>query len=400
MPPARILCIAHDFPVPADNGSSVRVLGVLRLLARMGEVRLVVRPRASTTSREKDEVRAVPLELVLGPPARANPWRGLALWMRALLRRTPPWYVLWHDSAVVELVRRQLPWATHVVALEDFAADYLLHVDIPSTCRVVIDKHKVYADRAATGERRADPWGRLRVTLRQRLVRRHELATFARADAVLVNTDEEAARFREAFGRPPDAVIASGIDVVPWPGRPEGPPHVVWLGTLDNDWNRRGLLRFIDILRELEEQPFRLLIAGRGADDEVNDAAAQIGAEVLGFVEDLAPLLGRCAASVIPVWAGGGGRVKTLLLLGSGLPVVATSMALEGTDARPVTNCAVADDPSGLVSALLGVLADPASAAAMGRRAADLVAQTHSWESREPLLRQVVLYDGSSTRSV
>lgn len=384
----RFLCVAHDFPVPADNGSSVRVAGVLRLLSGLGEARLVVNPRSSTTDADIAAVRALGADLVLGESPHRPGLRGARLWARSVRQSVPPWFLLWYDERVQRTLDTHVPWATDVVALDDFAAQYLLRLP-PTTARVVLDKHKVYAAPAARGGARAGV-ALLREPVLRRVVRANERATIDRADVVIVTSGEEDDRLRAAHGVAPTAVIPSAIDLPPrWQPTGAEVPTVLWLGTLDSRPNREGFLRLLDELRRLPQPPFRLRAVGRGADAELAAAARGLPVQLEGYVADLDAVIQASDAAVVPLWSGGGLRLKALALLGSGIPVIATPAALEGTGARHGEHCLVASSPSSLVALTVDALGD-AGAGARGERARQLVAASHTWDARRPLLEAVV----------
>ena len=54
---------------------------------------------------------------------------------------------------------------------------------------------------------------------------------------------------------------------------------------------------------------------------------------VTGYVPDERPYLQRCTALVLPMRAGGGSRLKALVAMASGLPIVSTRHGMEGLDA-------------------------------------------------------------------
>ena len=56
---------------------------------------------------------------------------------------------------------------------------------------------------------------------------------------------------------------------------------------------------------------------------------------VTGYVADERPYLARCAALVLPMLTGGGTRLKALIAMASGLPIVSTRLGMEGLDAEP-----------------------------------------------------------------
>ena len=77
---------------------------------------------------------------------------------------------------------------------------------------------------------------------------------------------------------------------------------------------------------------------------------------VTGYVGDERPYLARCAALVLPLRTGGGTRLKALIAMASGLPIVSSRLGMEGLDAEPGEDYLLAETPAEWVTALQQVL--------------------------------------------
>ena len=67
-------------------------------------------------------------------------------------------------------------------------------------------------------------------------------------------------------------------------------------------------------------------------------------AHFTGYVPDIRPVVARSWASVVPLRAGGGTRLKILESMALGTPVVSTSKGAEGLDVTDGENILIADD--------------------------------------------------------
>jgi glycosyltransferase involved in cell wall biosynthesis len=195
------------------------------------------------------------------------------------------------------------------------------------------------------------------------------------ADAVLCVSPADEAYFQGLGARTllvPNGVDDALLDARPAPVRGA---DVLFFGQLSYTPNALGLRRFLERgwPRLAGAQPrARLRIAGAGADAALAAAvAAAPRAELLGFVADLRAELDRAALVVVPVWHGGGTRLKVLEALAAGRPVVSTPLGASGIGFADGRDGRLADDPAELADAAAAVLADPALAArlAAGGRA-------------------------------
>jgi glycosyltransferase involved in cell wall biosynthesis len=81
---------------------------------------------------------------------------------------------------------------------------------------------------------------------------------------------------------------------------------------------------------------------------------------VHGFVPDIAPLMDASRLSIAPLRYGAGVKGKVNMAMSYGLPVVATSVAVEGMHVRAGTDVLVADTPAEFAAAIQHAYDDPA----------------------------------------
>ena len=380
----RLLCVTHYFPLPADRGGSLRVLGLLRALAERNEVHLL----ATADPAPGPEPIARLAELGIRAEAFACPGTraagGAAAWVAAQRRGAPPW-VLAEWSAELEARARELaPGSDALVVLDDYAGAYVAGVRAAAPgIQVLADKHVVLAA-AFDGARGDSVRDRARDALARRLTRRFEGGYLRHADTVVVTAPEEALRYERIYGSRPEVVV-SAIDLERLARPALGSRTVGWLGSLDGPPIVAGLRRFVeDAWTPLGEAGYELHVVGRDPPESIRDLERYPGVRLIGFVEDLAPFFDSIAAAVIPLWRGQGIKLKTLTLLGAGVPLAGTPVALEGIAAEHGRDCLVADDPAELAAAVRRICEDPALAGELGRNGRALVAEGHCWQEVAP----------------
>jgi glycosyltransferase involved in cell wall biosynthesis len=84
------------------------------------------------------------------------------------------------------------------------------------------------------------------------------------------------------------------------------------------------------------------------------------GIEAVGFVDDLEPWLARCRVSISPLRYGAGVKGKVNQAMSRGLPVVATSISVEGMHLVPGAEVVVADEARAFADAVARVYRDEA----------------------------------------
>lgn len=114
--------------------------------------------------------------------------------------------------------------------------------------------------------------------------------------------------------------------------------------------------------------------------------------QVTGYVDDLTPYLEQAAVIAVAVRAGGGMRVRILEAFARAMPVVTTTVGLEGIDARPDEDVLVADTPEGYAAALVRVLADPELQERLATKGRALAEKRYDWLS---VLGEMDFYNSS-----
>jgi glycosyltransferase involved in cell wall biosynthesis len=159
----------------------------------------------------------------------------------------------------------------------------------------------------------------------------------------------------------------------------EGSLNILTLGTLLYPPNADGIRWFarevFPIIRNELPGASLTIIGKNPPQDFIQLSHQSSGAiEVTGYVPDLVPYLEKAGVMVIPVRAGGGMRVRILEAFSRGIPVVTTTVGLEGIDARVGEDVLVEDTAAGFASATIRLLQNPAlqgKIANNGRRLAE-----------------------------
>jgi glycosyltransferase involved in cell wall biosynthesis len=103
--------------------------------------------------------------------------------------------------------------------------------------------------------------------------------------------------------------------------------------------------------------PDRFIIVGSNVPSEIAVLASD-RIDVRGHVADLASLFNACRLSIAPLRYGGGIKGKIVTSLSYGVPVVASSIAIEGMGLRHEENILVADDPDLMADQIVRLYAD------------------------------------------
>lgn len=167
---------------------------------------------------------------------------------------------------------------------------------------------------------------------------------------------------------------------------PDAEPYdantVSFVGRMDYYPNQEAMLRFCaqvwPRIRDARPQA-RMLIVGADPSAAIRRLAQLPGVTVTGSVPDVRPYVRSSALMVAPLAIARGTQNKILESMAMGVPVVTSSLAAGGVDARPGEHLLVADQPAELAAAVTRIMADPAERERLARNGRDRVLSHHAW---------------------
>ncbi|WP_449246864.1 glycosyltransferase [Desulfarculus baarsii] len=229
-----------------------------------------------------------------------------------------------------------------------------------------------------------------------------ELALIGEADATIVHSHYE----KELLDKTLKGTSAAGrIYLFGWaieiPGTTtafETRSGVVFIGGFQHQPNVDAVLYFareiLPLVREkLPDAGFKII--GSRVPDEIM-ALASDGVEVLGYVENLGPVLDQCRLSVVPLRYGAGIKGKIGTSLSHGVPCVSTFMGSEGMGLAEGDGVLVADTPEQFADAVIRLHEDEALWSSNSEGGLAFVRRNYSLEAGQATVRHILKRIGIS----
>lgn len=130
--------------------------------------------------------------------------------------------------------------------------------------------------------------------------------------------------------------------------------NLIFLGTMSWYPNEHGILWFLKNVWPLiikGNKEIKLYIVGKNPSDEImkmnNDRVI-----VTGYVDDVNKYIEICNVCIVPLFIGGGMRVKILECMAKGIPVISTSIGAEGIKYTRNNEIVIADTPEEFVESI------------------------------------------------
>lgn len=361
------LVLTTRLPWPLDDGGHIGNYQTVWSLARAYDTTLVsfVPPGEADAPAPEGLAR---LGIRLVRVAHRPPPVPLAL-LRGAFGRWPYTLARYRSAAFDATLRRLVAERRPALAFVN-ALHLATYFDALDGVPVVMRAHNLeHLWLARYAERLANPLARLYARDQARRLERVEAERCARCRLVLAIRDEEAAVLRALAPRTRVETVPLGIDMDRYrPRAPVSPPVVALVGSWEWAPNVDGAREFLarGWARVRARVPgARLRLVGKRMSPEFAAFAERAGAEVVGYVDDMAVEFAGASVLVVPLWMGSGVRVKIVEALAARVPVASTPIGAEGLGLEDGVHAAFGGTPEALADAVCALLEDPARAQAL-----------------------------------
>jgi polysaccharide biosynthesis protein PslH len=366
----KILWISQNLPFPPKTGVLQRNYNLIREASQFADIHLVailkqdILPNFDGAVAERELGKLCRRVTVVELPTETSRTAFLWVLVKSLFTRNP-FTVNWANSAGLRKILRD------AVAAERYDLvffDTISLADYRGLARKsvrVLNHHNVEShlfDRRLPYER--NPLKRFYLGMEARKLRNYEAAHAAEFDMNVMVSELDGVRLQEICPPARVAVVANGVDVSYFQSSEGGrePGHLIMVSGMNWFPNKDAVLFMAQDIWPLLTQvapQVKLTIVGASPPQQILDLAARDPrVTVTGFVDDVRPYMERAQIYLCPMRDGGGTRLKILDALSMGLPIVATTMALEGIHVEPERDVLTADAPAQFVHQIQRLLGD------------------------------------------
>ena len=381
----RVLVLTLTLVYPADAGSKIKTLQVLRHLATHHDVVYCTFVRSIREVHYAEELREICCRVSTVPIKRSRMsdvyflLESLATGNSFLLRRD--------DRAAMRSMVYQLLDEEHIDVLHINQLNMMRFVPADWSGTVILDEHDAVwqvVERLRKGMR--NPISRWFLGREARLIRKLESSACQRSQIVLAVSEQDKQALREVAGESVSIkVVAIAVDVKSfeaiWEARNPQPDRLLTIGTMFWPPNSEGVIWWLqkgyESLRAIYPDLTYDIVGPRPPRMLQTLAKRCKGVNLHGYVADVVPFWTSATALIVPILSGGGVRVKILEAMAMGLPVISTTMGCEGLAVGNGEHLLIADTPEALTNACITLLQDKELAHRLTHNARQLVLEQY-----------------------
>jgi polysaccharide biosynthesis protein PslH len=387
----NILWISQNLPYPPKTGVLQRNYNLLREAAQFADVHLVAIVKEDILPGFDEELATRELgEFCASVEAVRIPIeRSRSLFLATAFKSiftAKPFTVNWAASSDLFSAIARAASATHYDAVYFDTISLAEYRGIFGGTRLALNHHNIeshlFARRLAY---EVSPLKRIYFALEARKLRRYEHKVAGDFDVHLVVSELDAERLRDIRQGANTHVVANGVDVDFFraSGRLRQRGHLVMISGMNWFPNRDAVLYMVNSIWPAVASSVphaTLTIVGASPPEAVVDLAVRDPrVSVTGFVQDVRPYMERAQVYLCPMRDGGGTRLKILDALAMGMPIVSTSMALEGIPVSNECEVLVAESPDEFARQIGRLVADEALCSRLSTNGRAFVERHFAW---------------------
>lgn len=399
VPRRRILFLTPQMPYPPEQGAAIRNYHLIVQVATQHDVALLSFAQQVGQGAGPLAELCRPLIQVPMPPQRTARER-----LRFLLTTGKPdmafrLYSPAYAQALQELLRREPFDIVQVEGLEMACYVPLIRGWLGERSpKLILDEYNaeyVLQQRAFEADLRSPRrWPESFYSFIQwRRLERFEREICGLVDRVLVVSEADAKALRRLVKGLEPVIVPNGVDTTRYhPGLPALPlerPALLFTGKMDFRPNCDAMLwfhRHVWPLVRARAPHAHLYVVGKDPPPRFKPLQDDPSVTVSGYVPDILPYFGSADVYIVPLRVGGGTRLKVLEAMAAGLPLVSTTLGVEGIALSPGKHALLADTPQAFAEAILSLLADPERRRALGAAARQFVLEHYDWRLIVPRL--------------
>jgi sugar transferase (PEP-CTERM/EpsH1 system associated) len=378
----KILFLTSRIPYPPHRGDKLKIWNLIKQLSTHHEITLLSFVANSQEAQWIGTLRDVCREV---NTIRLPLWKSLLNCTLAIPKENPFQVEYYRSHRMMELVQEQIEKTkpdvihTHLIRMAQYTAgEKIVPVVLDLT-----DAVSLYLSRFR--EVRKNPIAKWLLGIELQRMRHYE-SIISLFDCGLVCSDTDRSFLLDRYSNLSLCILPNGVDLDTFSANgaiSAEPFRIIFTGNMSYFPNADGASFLVrEVLPRIKQvvPQVKLYIVGQHPPASVRALAGE-DVVVTGYVEDIRSEYLKSMVAVSPIRFGAGTLNKVLEPLALGVPVVSSSIGLEGLGLAQGADILVADDAQEFAAAVVRLLTDETLRKAMAARASEKVRKKFSWEN-------------------
>ena len=384
----RILFLSDWFPFPPDNGSKLRIFNLISGLAELHEITLLSFSDDPHRTNVKELQKICKSVQIL--PTR-NYHAGSRRAVLGLLGRKPRVLADRFVPEMDQLIQKEISSGDHdlVIASQIYMADYILNsARIPAIFEEA--EVGVFTDAVQDAENLVRKT-RNQLTLSKLKSYFQDLLPKFAFSTVVSETEKELLQDLIPEYKATE-VIPNGVSLANYREVSEQPQQgkLIFTGALTFAPNYHAMQWFTgQVLPLISEANPEVQLTITGTHGGKNLPGGQ-NVNLIGYVDDIRPLIASSWISIAPIFSGGGTRLKILEAFGLQTPVITTTKGAEGLDVQHENQLLIADTVESFTRETIRLLNNAGLRQELVSNAYRLVLEKYDWSVIMPKILSLV----------
>jgi glycosyltransferase involved in cell wall biosynthesis len=388
----KILFLTYDLPYPLVTGGKIRAYHLLKALAKDHQVTLFSYYRKEEQKKYLPELKKHCSSIQLFP--RRQPWSLENLFF-ALTHFWLPFVVATYYSADFQkaLLQKIKAFNYDLVHFESFYPALWLPLVKKCGLPVVMGNENLEYLIYQRFSQKKPFFIRWLLNFEVRRMKLFEEKLWQQADINLAVSQTDAVQIKKITGQD-CVIIPNGVKITGsiGPKIPVNRESLLFIGTLLYQANNETMKYFLSQIYPLIKQqnpPVKFILVSGFRPEWLKKHLADPS---INFIQDNnsppAKFFAQADVLVVPMCVGSGSRIKILEAMAAGLPVVTTSIGIEGIEAIPGKEVIVADDPKEFAQKVNQLLKNPSRRQLLVSAAQKMVQEKYDWNKIGEKLNQ------------
>lgn len=353
----KILFLTNLLPYPPDNGGKIKTLSALTALSKSGlDITLVCFSEDNqgmvSDFLDQSTIRIQKLIcLKKDLTTSSNLIKMSFIAARSLFSKLPFSVMKYKSLKLSRVLKKLCKQESYDLVYFDHLQMMVFEKNVATVEKKLLDEHNCESELAKQRLAQTNNWLKRRfLKIEYKKLCKFESKALRDVDHVILLSDQDKKLLTHVANRD------FNCDIIPISVKDRGVKsyrtnidslRILFLGTLTWEPNIRGIEWFINKVMPFTKN-VELIVAGRGLDKRLE----RENVHILGYVENLDKIYDECDIMIVPLFMGSGQRVKIIEAYSKGMPVITTTIGVEGLVYANGENVLIADNKEEFLSAI------------------------------------------------